>query len=101
MRVCQVKQMLLDASTEELEVANDCVLDVAQLEEAAELAAAQKDAVDLESPGRALFPCKSRTPNSPPFFQNWSTVGIAMCVFYNFCIVLLLLIGFLKFKQDK
>uniref|UniRef100_A0A034WFP4 Uncharacterized protein n=1 Tax=Bactrocera dorsalis TaxID=27457 RepID=A0A034WFP4_BACDO len=36
----------------------------------------------------------------PPWYRNWTTAGIVLCVIYNLTIVLLLVMGFFKFRQS-
>nr|XP_036230485.1 uncharacterized protein LOC106627654 [Bactrocera oleae] len=40
--------------------------------------------------------------HQPPllWYRNWTTAGIVLCVVYNLTIVLLLVMGFFKFRQS-
>lgn len=35
-----------------------------------------------------------------PWYRNWTNAGVVLCVIYNLAIVLLLVMGFFKFRQS-
>ncbi|XP_011192414.1 uncharacterized protein LOC105218497 isoform X2 [Zeugodacus cucurbitae] len=68
----------------------------------------QDTKIDIELPAERANKTLASMENEPsifrnpplPWYRNWTNAGVVLCVIYNLTIVLLLLMGFYKFRQS-